>query len=199
MNAGILSGPAICRARKLGSLSITPFDLKQVNSASYDVHLGAKYGVYDRWLVERSDAPHRYICTDKVLDVKNPDHYKVTVRDIPDIGLVVEPGQLFLMHTQEIITTSKYEPILDGKSSVGRVGTFIHITAGYGDPYFDGQYTLEVTVVHPIRLYAGMLIGQMRFHTLVGTPPNYQTKGNYVGEAAQGPVASKLWKQFTSG
>ena len=99
------------------------------------------------------------------------------------------------MHTVERIHTKKYVPVLDGKSSIGRLFMKIHETAGYGDPGFNGQYTLEVTVVHPLRVYAGMRVAQMRFHSICGEVEK-PYNGNYVGDAARGPVASRAYKQF---
>jgi dCTP deaminase len=70
----------------------------------------------------------------------------------------------------------------------------VHATAGYGDPGFDGQYTLEVTVMHPLRVYSGMRVAQMRFHTVVGEVDLY--RGSYAGDLARGPVASTAYRQF---
>ncbi len=180
MSGGILSGNAIREAVQCGEIRISGFNEEQLNVASYDVRLGNAYAQYDR--------------TSHYLDTKNKKHYEVETRRPP--MFLLNPGQLYLMHTEERIWARKYVPVLDGKSSVGRLGIFIHVTAGYGDPGFDGQYTLEVMVLQPVTLYAGMRIGQIRFHTLVGDVDDYQTKGHYVGEAAQGPVPSQLWKQF---
>jgi dCTP deaminase len=83
--------------------------------------------------------------------------------------------------------------VLDGKSSLGRLGVSVHATAGFGDPGFDGQWTLEVTCVLPVRLYAGMRVAQVRFHAVQGEVQQYA--GNYV-EHATGPVASRSWRQF---
>lgn len=88
------------------------------------------------------------------------------------VELTLEPRKLYLLHTAERVSTKAFVPVLDGKSSIGRLGICIHLTAGYGDPGFDGQYTLEVTCVIPVRIYAGMRFCQMRFHTMVGEPPS---------------------------
>ena len=97
------------------------------------------------------------------------------------------------MHTVERIRTDFYNPVLDGKSSIGRLFVKVHETAGYGDPGFNGQYTLEVTTsMFPVRLYPGMRICQIRFHTLEGALASYEETGHYKGEAAQGAVGSKV-------
>jgi dCTP deaminase len=109
-------------------------------------------------------------------------------------SIMLHPGVLYLMHTEEIVCAHDCVSVIDGKSSLGRLGISCHQTAGYGDPGFRGQYTLEVTVVHPVVVYAGMRFCQIRFHEVVGEIQKY--KGQYQGETAMGPVASRSWKQF---
>ncbi len=110
---------------------------------------------------------------------------------------MLKPGIGYLMHTEEQIWSDTYEPILDGKSSIGRLFVKVHETAGFGDPHFDGQYTLEVTAVHPVLIWPGMRICQIRFETIVGEVTPYgQHKSNYTGVFARGPVPSRSWKMF---
>lgn len=111
-------------------------------------------------------------------------------------GFLLKPGIGYLMHTAERVKTDKYVPIVDGKSSIGRLFIAIHVTAGYGDPGYDGQYTLEVITTHPVVIYPGMNFCQMRFHTLVGEFDSYKKKGKYKGKLATGPVPSHSWKSF---
>lgn len=185
-----MSGPEIHRLVGAGDIEIDPYNPKHVNPASVDVTLGDTYVQYvqgDRNPLVYSpeviwDAKHEVPCEE--------------VCSIPEEGVVLRPGELYLMHTAERVHTKKFVPVLDGKSSIGRLGVLIHVTAGYGDPGFDGQYTLEVVVVHPVRLYAGMRIGQMRFHTLVGAPVDYRSAGHYTKEHAKGPVPSQAHLQF---
>ena len=89
----------------------------------------------------------------------------------------------------------RHVPVLDGKSSLARLFVSVHATAGYGDAGFDGQYTLEVTVTHPIVVFAGMRIAQIRFHTMHGEVGKLYS-GNYTGETSKGAVASRAYKQF---
>lgn len=114
----------------------------------------------------------------------------------PELGWILWPGIGYLMHTVERVTTNKYIPVLDGKSSIGRLFVTAHVTAGYGDPGFDGQYTLEVVATHPVIVYPGMRFCQMRFHTTVGEVLSYGHSGHYTGQASMGPVPSMTWKQF---
>lgn len=111
-------------------------------------------------------------------------------------GILLKPGIGYLMHTEERVKTDHFVPVLDGKSSLGRLFVTIHVTAGYGELGFDGQYTLEVMVQHPVVLYAGMRIGQIRFHTIVGEKQSYQDRGHYVKDKALGPVASQAHIQI---
>jgi dCTP deaminase len=181
VTGGILSGRSIHDAVVDGDIEIEPYDPKQLNPASYDLRLGNEALTYNFL------GPH------SVHDVRNePTTTKIYIQ--PE-GIVLRPGVGYLMHTAERVHTKKYVPVLDGKSSVGRLFVSVHVTAGYGDPGFDGQYTLEVTVTYPIRLYVGMRIAQMRFHTIDGVPPQLYD-GNYKGDTSRGPVASRAWKQF---
>lgn len=198
-----------------GEIHITPFEPGLVNPASIDQRLGEGVAVYENWvdctaadhlMAARGDhrRPHLQHEFDGhglasaqrfVHDIKN----KPPLREFKmnkEIGWVLHPGILYLMHTEEHICTTKYVPVLDGKSSIGRLGIQIHITAGFGDPGFDGQYTLEVTTMHPIRIYPGMRFCQMRFHELKGQFQDYQQSGHYVRGAAKGAVASAAYTQF---
>ena len=175
----ILTGPEIHRQVEAGRIQISPFDEKFLNPASYDVHLGNRVFVYDK------QGPR------EVLDSRLPNTGKETVFE----SVIVHPGKLYIMHTEEVIRTDHYEPTIDGKSSIGRLGVMVHVTAGYGEPGYPGQYTLEVvSLAHPVRLYAGMRIAQMRFTVLEGEVQLYD--GNYTGEASMGPQPSRSYKQF---
>lgn len=109
---------------------------------------------------------------------------------------MVQPGVLYLMHTEEVVAPGPYVGCLDGKSSIGRLGVLVHYTAGYVDTGYRGQLTLEVSATLPTRLYPGMRIAQIRFHTVVGPVVDYAAKGHYTGDAAKGPVPSQVHKQF---
>jgi dCTP deaminase len=182
MSGSILTDVAISRAVANQDIVIDPYRASHVNPASYDLTLG------DQVLVYAADSLSVY-------DVKQePTKFRHAL--IGDEGFVIHPGVGYLMHTHERVLTESYVPVLDGKSSIGRLFISVHSTAGYGDPGFDGQYTLEVTAHHfSVRLYAGMRIAQMRFHTMEGKlAKTYE--GNYRGATAKGPVPSAAWRQF---
>jgi len=198
----ILTGPAIREQVELGNIEIDPYVPEHVNQASVDLTLGdtiAKYrqpSQHEMVAALRSAWEHGMEFPSQwVLDSRkeNPVDYL----HIPTPGFVLFPGELYLMHTVERVRTDKYAIMIDGKSSLGRLGVLVHLTAGYVDPSFDGQYTLEVVTFVPVRLYAGMRVCQIRFHALEGALESYQERGNYVGERATGPVASQSWRQFS--
>lgn len=209
----ILSGPEIISAVHREDIHITPFELGLVNPASIDLRLGDEVAVYSDWVDCSAENYHRTVVHG--LDVANLVHFDGAglvghsyVQDIKKparlhtfkmdkkTGWVLKPGILYLMHTLESVCTERFVPVLDGKSSIGRLGITIHLTAGFGDPGYDGQYTLEVTTVHCIRIYPGMRFCQMRFHEMVGSFMDYQKVGHYKGEASRGAVASAVHKQF---
>lgn len=199
---GILTDTMIAQGVEDGVIRIDPYEKKHLNPASYDLTLGDQVKVYKKWVETYRNEPQprtqdgsRFHPLEGVLDIKEEpevESFKIDSKS----GWVLKPGIGYLMHTRERIWTKKYVPIVDGKSSIGRLFILIHATAGFGDPGFDGQYTLEVLVQHPVRVYPGMRIGQIRFHTMHGDLTNPYA-GNYVKETAMGPVASRAWKQFT--
>jgi dCTP deaminase len=195
MSGGILADSEIRRAIACGDIEIDPYEPAHVNPVSIDLTLGDQVLIYLDWVGVYNDATYLMAC-DPVgpgFDVRNVPRTQ-SLR-IGESGFLLKPGIGYLMHTRERIHTKKYVSIIDGKSSLGRLFLQVHFTAGYGDVGFNGQYTLEVSVLHPLRIYAGMKIAQMRFHTVVGEVEKLY-EGNYTGNDAHGPVASKAYKQF---
>lgn len=214
---GILPDHAIRAAIARRDIVIDPFNPANLNPVSYDLTLGNEVVVYKRWVHfdEGYDVRHKFDSTradvsgkrngsdlvgikDQFLDVKDePETVKFTID--PDRGWILKPGIGYLMSTRERVYTEKYVPILDGKSSTARLFMMTHFCAGFGDPGYDGEYTLEVAVTHALKVYPGMKIAQIRFHTIATDGSTLVEKsyaGNYQGADARGPVASKAWKQF---
>jgi dCTP deaminase len=185
MQQGILSGKSIKNAIESGDILISPFEVSNLNPASYDLTLGDEITVYDGFDQSCGD-PLNYLDPKK----NNPS---TSIRMDPE-GYVLKPGVGYLMHTKEIVGTTKYVPAIDGKSSIGRLFVLVHFTAGLGDPGFSGQYTLEVTPTYPTRLYPGMRICQVRFFTVVGEIDLYN--GHYQGDNSLGAVSSHAYEQF---
>jgi len=150
----ILSGREI--ERNLGEkIIIDPYRPEQLNPNSYNLRLHEGLRVYD------SDP----------LDMKNENtSHGIT---IPEEGLLLEPHRLYLGRTIEYTATDGFVPMLEGRSSIGRLGLFVHVTAGFGDVGFKGFWTLEVFCVQPIRIYAGVEICQVFYHTILGDYESY--------------------------
>ena len=171
----ILSGREI-KQRLNKEIKIEPFNESQLNPNSYNLRL------CDELLVYKDD----------VLDMKKKN--EVEPLTIPEEGLLLEPGKLYLGRTIEHTTTDKYVPMLEGRSSIGRLGLFIHVTAGFGDVGFSGFWTLEIFCVQPIRIYAGVEICQVYYHSLEGEYDLYES-GKYQNNTGVQP--SMLYKDFS--
>ena len=108
-----------------------------------------------------------------VLDMKVPNRYRRI--EIPPSGLVLSPNQVYLGRTIEHTETHNLVPMIEGRSSLGRLGLFVHVTAGFGDVGFKGYWTLEMFAVQPVRIYAGTQICQLFYHTLMGSAVEYNS------------------------
>ncbi|MCS6808201.1 MAG: dCTP deaminase [Bacteroidota bacterium] len=176
----ILSDKEILRAMEVGDIVITPFRLDALGSNSYDVHLGKTLACY----------------RDDVLDAKQ--HNLIRTFEIPEEGFVLQPHEFYLGVTEEYTETHRHVPFLEGKSSVGRLGIDIHATAGKGDVGFCNTWTLEISVKKPVRVYAGMPIGQIIYFEIRGeilTPYNMKHSAKYTAQTHL-PVESMMWKNF---
>lgn len=170
----ILSGKEI--QRHMGKdIVIQPFDPKRLNPNSYNLSLHNELLVYEN----------------RLLDMKLPNPVKTLT--IPESGLVLEPDKLYLGRTNEFTQTDRFVPMLEGRSSVGRLGLFIHVTAGFGDVGFAGYWTLEIFCVQPIRIYPNVEICQIYYHDIQGEYDLYQS-GKYQNNTGIQP--SLLYKDF---
>jgi dCTP deaminase len=179
----ILTDTEILRAIEEGSIVITPYRADCLGSNSYDVHLARTLAVY----------------TDTILDARA--HNEVEHFGIPEEGFVLRPERLYLGVTSEYTETHKHVPFLEGKSSVGRLGIDIHATAGKGDVGFCNAWTLEISVRQPVRVYAGMPIGQLIYFTTSGecrTPYGKKAGAKY-GERNILPIESMMYKNYEAG
>lgn len=153
----ILSGKEI--EKRLGrDIFIEPFSEKQLNPNSYNLRLHNELLVY----------------TTPLLDMRRPNPTDRLV--IPEEGLLLEPGRLYLGRTVEYTRTYNLVPMLEGRSSVGRLGLFIHVTAGFGDVGFEGYWTLEMFCIQPIKIYPGVEICQIYYHTIEGDYEPYRSR-----------------------
>lgn len=170
----ILSGKEIL-AHMDREILIEPFDPKKINPNSYNLSL------HDELLVYEND----------ILDMKEPNSTQKIL--IPKEGLLLEPGKLYLGRTKEYTRTDQYVPMLEGRSSIGRLGLFIHVTAGFGDVGFSGYWTLEIFCIQPIRIYPDVEICQIYYHTIEGDYDRY-ISGKYQNNTGIQP--SLLYKDF---
>ena len=113
---------------------------------------------------------------------------------IPEEGLVLRPSQLYLARTVERTETHRYVPMIEGRSSIGRLGLFVHVTAGFGDVGFCGFWTLEMFAVQPVRIYAGVEICQIFYHQVAGDITEYKSDKYQHNQDIQ---PSLLFKEFT--
>lgn len=153
----ILSGHEILN-RMGEDIIIDPFDESRINPNSYNLCLHHELMVYE----------------EVVLDMKRAN--RVRRLEIPDEGLVLSPNQLYLARTVERTETRNLVPMIEGRSSVGRLGLFVHVTAGFGDVGFEGFWTLEMFAVQPVRIYAGVPICQIFYHEIKGEFSEYASK-----------------------
>lgn len=167
----ILTGPEITASVRDGRLRVTPFEPAQVNPNSYNVRLGPTLMTY----------------VEPVIDAHRPN--PTSTIEIGPKGHVLQPNELYLGHTLEEVGSDVFVPLLFGRSSVGRLGLFVEITAPIGDIGFHGQWTLMLAPTRPLRVYSGMKIGQIMFFVAAGPLELYA--GKY--QAAQGPQASRYW------
>lgn len=170
----ILSGKEI--KKRIGKdIIIEPYNEKQLNPNSYNMKLHNELLVYD----------------EEVLDMKSPNKTRKII--IPEEGLVLEPGKLYLGRTVEYTKTLNFAPMLEGRSSIGRLGLFVHITAGFGDVGFSGYWTLEIFCVQPVRIYPDVEICQIYYHEIDGDYEEYNS-GKYQNNT--GIQESLLYKEF---
>ena len=174
----IFSDKRILASIANGSIVIEPYDRACLGTNSYDVHLSAHLACYDA----------------AVLDAKQ--HNTISHFDIPEEGFVLQPNTLYLGATAEYTETHAAVPFLEGKSSVGRLGIDIHATAGKGDVGFCNYWTLEISCTQPVRVYAGMPIGQLIYFAVDGEIEHFYNKkqnAKYT-QRTDKPMESMMWK-----
>lgn len=174
----ILSDKRILEEMEKGTIRITPYNRNCLGSNSYDVHLG-------KWLATYIDAE---------LDARK--HNKIEYFEIPEEGYLLLPHKFYLGVTEEYTETHAHVPFLEGKSSTGRLGIDIHATAGKGDVGFCGNWTLEISVKQPVRVYHGMPVGQLIYFPVEGEIEiryNQKKDAKYSGQPNK-PIESMMWK-----
>jgi len=188
----VLSDRDIRAEIEAGRIVIDPFIPEAVQPSSVDLHLDRRFRVF-----------------------RNSRYPFIDVRaDQPELTELVEIGgdDPFILHPGEFVLGSTFERVglpndlvarLEGKSSLGRLGLLIHSTAGYVDPGWEGNLTLELSNVAnlPITLYDGMKIGQISFQRLT-SPAEVAYGDASIGSKYRGqrdPTASLYHRDFERG
>lgn len=212
-NGGMLTGSEIERQIKKGNILIDPFDPSCINPNSYNLKLHPQLKVYKRGS-NRSDI----VPTTRTFDLEKNAHIlnkndlirecsylescqlepidmlkdNETIEfNIGEEGYVLQPGVLYIGRTVERTFTDKFIPMINGRSSGGRLGISIHICAGFGDIGFDGTWTLEITAVEPVIIYPNVEIAQVCFFNPCGKT-NKLYRGRYFGQ--EDATASRFYK-----
>ena len=170
----ILSGKEI--KNRIGKdIKINPFNEKQLNPNSYNLKLHNELIIYE----------------ESILDMKKNNNFSKVI--IPEKGLIIKPNKLYLGRTVEFTETHNLVPMLEGRSSIGRLGLFIHVTAGFGDVGFSGYWTLEIFCIQPIKLYPFVEVCQIYYHTIEGDFKEYSSSKYQNNNGIQ---SSLLYKDF---
>ena len=169
------------------NIVISPFDENKLNPNSYNLTLNDTLVCYKNDILDMAkDEPSSEI-------------------KIPESGLLLRPGILYLGRTNEYTETRNYVPMLEGRSSLGRLGVYIHVTAGFGDIGFCGYWTLEISVVQQIIIYPNIDVCQIYYHSI---NPDFEGHSyveygkinkNGIGGKYQnntGIQTSQLWKEL---
>ena len=170
----ILSGNEISKRVDDGEINIKPFNAEHVTTNSYDLRLGNTFISYEGEIIDPAiENPHRKFQIDRE-------------------GLLMKPGDFLLGHSMEVLGSDHFVPIIHAKSGIARLGLFIHVTADLIDIGSHGQVTFQLLATLPVKIYAGMKIGQVSFWQPKGDISLYQ--GKY--QSSLGPRASEVYKDF---
>jgi dCTP deaminase len=185
----ILSDRDILSGIEKGTIQITPFIIENLQPASIDITLAPMVRVFDNYEIEFVDIKQKI----------DPSR-KIILKD--DQSFIIHPGDFILGSTVEKVTLpNNLAAKIEGRSSLGRLGLIIHATAGYVDPGFSGNLTLEISNISrlPIKLYPHMRIAQITFEIMSSEVINPYGSSK-LGSKYQGqidPTSSKMWEDFS--
>lgn len=163
----ILTGSKIKEEINAGNIVIEPFSENQVNPNSYNYRLGSTIKVFNGF--DGTRALFKEI-------------------NIPKDGYVLEPRKMYLATTKEVIGSLKYAMSLIGRSSMGRYGLFLQVSANLGHTTSEHRWTLEIVAAMPIKLYPGMIIGQVSFWKNFGTVRKYDGRYGHLNHPQESYV-----------
>ena len=196
----MLTGQEILNKVRNDEIQISDFNINQLNPNSYNLRIGKTISYYPVGLNDFEepffDPDKKYRCIpdinicrrpeDTYLDSKKENYLKTV--EIPEEGIILKPGILYLAHTEETTYAKDLIPCLSGRSSFARLGMEIHRTAGFGDVGVNLQWTLEITVVHPLKIYPYQEICQIYFEKPDGDT-NIKYNGKY--QNSKGTIGSR--------
>ena len=165
---GMLTGEEIERQIRLGNIEIDPFDKTCINPNSYNLKLYPELVTYSNTIID--------------MHQDNP----IKKFTIDDNGIVLMPNILYLGRTVERCKSDKFIPMINGRSSGGRLGLSIHVCAGFGDIGFNGTWTLEITVVQPLKIYPYEEVAQVCYFTPYGNTEKLY-RGRYYNQEEATP------------
>ena len=141
----ILTGKKIIQEYKKGLIQIEPFIDEQIQSVSYKIRLDKRLNTY----------------TEKMLDSAQVNQTKEI--EIPESGLILQPGEIYIGRSIETIWTKKYCMILKGRSTTGRLGLFVTICSDLIETDRPCNIELILIVTKKLKIYPEMIIGQVTF------------------------------------
>ena len=188
-----------------GEIIIDPYPSEEaMGPASVDLTLGNEFLIFNEKYYPKVNRQYRHTAPaykeECVVDIKNPEYFKDLYIHVKKDSIILYPGDFILGTTRErVAIPGNIAAILSGRSSLGRLGIQVHATAGFIDPGFDGKITLEISNISPvpIKLYAGMRIGQLHFYRLSSNADvlySDKTKTKYSGQDTV--RGSEIWKDF---
>lgn len=141
-----------------GNIEINPFNENQLGTVSYKFRLGQNIAIIDN-------------CIDSKSQCNVSDTYT-----IPASGFTLKPDVLYLAHTHEVLGSCLYAQKIFSIREIANFGIFINVSANHGHMGSCLKWTLELVTHHPVRIYSGMLLGQITFWETHGAPLTYQGK-----------------------
>ncbi len=159
----ILTGPTIAEAVASGDIILSPYNQHDINPNSYNYHLGPT-----------------------IIDENGK------TMEIAEDGMIFEKGKMYLGSTAEVIGSQRYAMSLIGRSSMGRLGLFLQVSANLGHRGSAHRWTLELYFARSLKLYPGMCVGQVSFWINQGSGQEYI--GKYAKENKPFPSLLRMPK-----
>ena len=211
----ILSDKQLLEEIEKGEITLSPFKKELLNPNSYDVTLAPEVGMYvteifyndyhnelikhPEWynfvdINKFKEFYHTLLLNQQFVVLDSRSKPNLITFPIPKEGMIIYPNTFYLYSTNEVIGSKKYVSRIEGKSSLARLGLFIHCTAGWIDTGFIGNITLEMTSILPVKVYPNQKIAQVAFYQTGEVLERYDEKSTSKYNNQQGVTASKMYK-----